>query len=124
MIMSGSFLPSLWSSTNHSLLGSKEPALLCNHVDFGQFHLSGYRVLSNDAGRCKRFYFLFFLPTNTPFLPHANRVSLAAFFDLFVSPQPARALSASSIRCGPPNISSVTIDHDELCDLPAGRRVA
>src|SRR5271156_1832970 len=66
MIMSGSFLPSLWSSTNHSLLGSKEPALLCNHVDFGQFHLSGYRVLSNDAGRFKRFYFLFFLPRTHP----------------------------------------------------------
>jgi hypothetical protein len=31
---------------------------------------------------------------------------------------------ASSIRCCPPNISSVTIDHDELCDLPGGRRVA
>jgi hypothetical protein len=33
MIMFGSFLPSLWSSTNHSLLGSKEPTLLCNQVD-------------------------------------------------------------------------------------------
>jgi hypothetical protein len=27
-----SILPSPWSSTNHSLLGSKESALLCNHV--------------------------------------------------------------------------------------------
>src|SRR5271170_6752003 len=27
----GSFLPSQWSSTNHSVLGSKEPTLLCNH---------------------------------------------------------------------------------------------
>src|SRR5580700_2100980 len=33
MIMFGSFLPSLWSSTNHSLLGSKEPTLLCNHLN-------------------------------------------------------------------------------------------
>jgi len=33
MIMFGSFLPSLWSSTNHSLLGSKEPTLLCNQVE-------------------------------------------------------------------------------------------
>jgi hypothetical protein len=33
--MSGSSLPSTWFSTNHSLLGSKEPALLCNQVDFG-----------------------------------------------------------------------------------------
>src|ERR1700677_3768696 len=30
----GSFLPSPWSSTNHSVLGSKEPALLCNHFYF------------------------------------------------------------------------------------------
>jgi hypothetical protein len=86
--------------------------------------MSGNGVISNDADRFKRFYFVFFLSTNTPFLPHANRVSLAAFFYLFVSPQPARAGSASSIRCGPPNISSVTNDHDELCDLPVGRRVA
>jgi hypothetical protein len=44
MIMSGSFLPSPWSSTNHSLLGSKEPALLCNHMVLGGFHLSGFGV--------------------------------------------------------------------------------
>jgi len=31
--MFGSFLPNLWSSTNQSLLGSKEPTLLCNHLD-------------------------------------------------------------------------------------------
>jgi hypothetical protein len=36
----------------------------------------------------------------------------------------ARPISASSIRFCLPNISSVTIDHDELCDLPVGRRVA
>jgi hypothetical protein len=42
--MSGSFLPSPWFSTNHSLLGSKEPALLCNDVDLLEFHLSDYRV--------------------------------------------------------------------------------
>src|SRR5260370_22162012 len=32
-IMFGSFLPSLWSSSNQSLLGSREPTLLCNQVD-------------------------------------------------------------------------------------------
>jgi hypothetical protein len=32
-ILFGSFLPSLWSSSNHSLLGSREPTLLCNHVE-------------------------------------------------------------------------------------------
>ena|SRR5215469_13667277 len=31
--MFGSFLPSPWSSTNHSLLRSKEPTLLCNQID-------------------------------------------------------------------------------------------
>src|SRR5258707_5808818 len=31
-ILFGSFLPSLWSSSNHSLLGSREPTLLCNQV--------------------------------------------------------------------------------------------
>src|SRR3974390_839742 len=30
--MFGSFLPSLWSLSNHSLLGFEEPTLLCNHV--------------------------------------------------------------------------------------------
>ena len=40
------------------------------------------------------------------------------------SPLTARAGSASSIRGCPPNISSVTIDHDELCELPVGRRVS
>jgi hypothetical protein len=44
--------------------------------------MSGNRVISKDAGRFKRFYFVFFLSTNTPFLPHANRVSLAALFHL------------------------------------------
>src|ERR1700686_660387 len=30
--MFGSFLPSLWSSSNQSLLGSREPTLLCNQA--------------------------------------------------------------------------------------------
>ena len=46
------------------------------------FYLSGYGVISNDADRFKRFYFLFFLSTNTPFPWHANRVSVAALFHL------------------------------------------
>jgi hypothetical protein len=65
----------------------------------------------------------FFCSLNTPSLWHADRVSVAALFHL-CHPQLARAGSASSIRCCPPNIASVTIDHDELCDLPVGRRVA
>src|SRR5260370_1723383 len=31
--MFGSFLPNLWSSTNQSLLASREPTLLCNHLE-------------------------------------------------------------------------------------------
>src|ERR1700730_17143383 len=48
MIMFGSFLPSLWSSTNHSLLGSKEPTLLCNQVEFD---FSLYRTKQELAAR-------------------------------------------------------------------------
>src|SRR6202453_4632426 len=120
--MSGSFLPSLWSSTNHSLLGSQEPALLCNHVVLLRFHLSGYGVISNDAGRFKRFYSYFFCPR--AHLPHGTRIA-SPWLPCFTCVTPTRSgRFASSIRCGPPNISSVTIDHDELCDLPLGRRVA
>src|SRR5580704_11423334 len=82
MIMFGSFLPSLWSSTNHSLLGSKEPTLLCNHLVLAGFHFSGLGVVSNDADRFKRFCFLFFLSTNTPSPRHADRVSVLAVFHL------------------------------------------
>jgi hypothetical protein len=85
--------------------------------------MSGYRVISNDADRFKRFYFLFFLPTNTPLPWHASRVSVTVLFFHRVT-LTARPISSSSIRFCLPNISSVTIDHDELCDLPVGRRVA
>jgi len=34
MIMFGSFLPSLWSLSNQSLLGLREPTLLCDQVCF------------------------------------------------------------------------------------------
>src|ERR1700677_520305 len=50
--MSGSFLPSSWFSTNHSLLGSQEPALLCNHVPIREFLMSGnatYQELRGDS---------------------------------------------------------------------------
>jgi len=33
--MFGSFLPSLWSSSNRSLLEFKEPTSLCNHSSNG-----------------------------------------------------------------------------------------
>src|SRR5215472_11628782 len=37
--MSDSFLPSLWSLSNQSLLGSRESALLCNQVGIGAHRL-------------------------------------------------------------------------------------
>jgi hypothetical protein len=90
----------------------------------GQWVLvSDYGVISNDAGRFKRFYFLFFLPTNTPLPWHASCVSVIVLFLRCVT-LTARPMSASSIRFCLPNISSATIDHDALCDFPEGRRVA
>src|ERR1700678_1460572 len=88
------------------------------HVVLLRFHLSGYGVISNDAGRFKRFYSYFFCPR--AHLPHGTRIA-SPWLPFFTCVPPTRSgRFASSIRCGPPNISSVTIDHDELCDLPGG----
>jgi hypothetical protein len=94
-----------------------------NLTESALLEMSGYGVISNDAGRFKRFYFLFFLPTNTPLPRHASCVSVTVLFFHPVT-LTARPISSSSIRFCLPNISSVTIDHDELCDLPVGRRIA
>src|SRR5215469_450550 len=54
--MFGSFLPSLWSLRNHSLLGSEEPTLLCNHIGTGN-HMNGLALFgpsSHGAGRMLR----------------------------------------------------------------------
>src|ERR1700726_286153 len=40
--MFGSFLPSLWSSSNQSLLGSREPTLLCNQVPQNGFNAANH----------------------------------------------------------------------------------
>src|SRR5260370_42641812 len=48
--MFGSFLPSLWSSSNQSLLGSREPTLLCNHVEYELRQMSDGANLVADAG--------------------------------------------------------------------------
>src|SRR5260221_9284240 len=53
-ILFGSFLPSLWSSNNQSLLGSREPTSLCNHVEslIGTCPVSAVnRDLSQTCGR-------------------------------------------------------------------------
>src|SRR5271168_5418372 len=88
-----------------------------------ELHMYDNGVISNDADRFKRFYLRFFCPP--AHLSHGTRItSLWPYCVSLASRQLARAVSASSIRCCPPNISSVTIDHDELCELPVGRRVA
>jgi DNA-binding CsgD family transcriptional regulator len=53
--MFGSFLPSQWFSTNHSLLGSKEPTLLCNQVTYWNFTFPVIRAGSN--GRCNTIWY-------------------------------------------------------------------
>jgi len=52
------------------------------------------------------------------------RLSLPLLFFCVTLTCSARLLS--STQCCPPNISSITIDHDELFELPpvSGRRVA
>jgi len=80
-------------------------------------HLSGKRV-SLTTPTVQGVLFVFFLRTNIPFPRRTNRVSVAAWFHVCHLTSSGR--SASSIRCCPPNISSVTIDHDELCELPVG----
>src|SRR5450631_2314428 len=89
-------------------------------------HFSCYRVyqdLSLTTPTVSRDFISYF-SVHEHTLPMARESRLGGYVVSPVSPQLARAVFASSIRCCPPNISSVTIDHDELCDLPVGRRVA
>src|ERR1035441_2649353 len=55
-ILFGSFLPSLWSSNNHSLLGSREPTLLCNQIPgyYSGKRLSGIRPKSGGRQPLRR----------------------------------------------------------------------
>src|SRR5258708_25140203 len=53
--MFGSFLPSLWSSSNHSLLGLREPTLLCNHVP-SRCDVANQEVCSRLSGDCRVTY--------------------------------------------------------------------
>ena len=88
----------------------------------------GKRGISNDAGRVKSFFMFFLLPLtefeHTSSSTHELRLLLLLLFICVTLTCSARLLS--SIQCCPPNISSITIDHDELFELPpvSGRRVA
>jgi len=68
--------------------------------------------------------FIHIFSLNEHTFPAARESRLGGCVVSPASPLTARAGSASSLRCCPPNISSVTIDQDELCELPVGRRAA
>ena len=85
----------------------------------------GKRGISNDVGRVKS-VFCSFLPKlgHTSRSAHEVRLFLPLLFIGVTLTGSARL--RSSTQCCPPNISSITIDHDELFELPIakGRRVA
>src|ERR1700685_2432266 len=78
-------------------------------------HLSGYGVISNEAGRCKSFSYAHWSDRAHWFVG-ARTASVSASVGLrhpqLLSP------SHSSTRCCPPVISSIINDHDEFFDLP------
>ena len=108
---------------------------MCKWAPLQMWHSHSYvrpvlvkRRISNDAGRVKSF-FKFFLLLLTEFAhtsssTHELRLFLLLPFICVTLTCPARL--RSSTQCCPPNISSITIDHDELFELPRpqGRRVA
>ena len=79
------------------------------------------RRISNDAGRVKSFLGLFLLLiiefVHTSSSTHELRLFLSLLFICVTLTCPARL--RSSTQCCPPNISSITIDHDELFELSA-----
>src|ERR1700687_1486693 len=95
----------------------EEPANAFRHED-----------ISNDAGRVKSLFEFFLLPltefAHTSSSTHEPRLFLLLLFICVTLTCSARFLS--STQCCPPNISSITIDHDELFELPRlqGRQVA
>src|SRR5260221_3208792 len=85
--------------------------------------MPGKRGISNDAGRVKSFLgFFFCLSLNFEHTSSSTR-ELRLFLPLlFICVAlTCSARLRSSTQCCPPNISSVTIDHDELFDLPLSR---
>ena len=84
----------------------------------------GKRGISNEAGRVKS-VFSSFLPKLGHTSPSAHEVRLFLPLLFIGVTLICSARLRSSTQCCPPNISSITIDHDELCELPIpkGRRV-
>jgi hypothetical protein len=84
------------------------------------------RAISNDVGGVKSFLGSFLLliikVAQTSASTHEWRPFLTLLFICVTRTCSARL--GSSARCCPPAISSITIDHDELFELPVGRQVA
>src|SRR3974377_811884 len=77
--MFGFFLPSAWSSmTNQVYSGPGSRRCLCNQVRVST-DLGGYRVISNDAGRCKSFCCTLLLASSTLLRGRRNCVSFWTF---------------------------------------------
>jgi hypothetical protein len=85
----------------------------------------GKRGISNDVGRVKN-VFSSFLPRLGDTSPSAHGVRLFLPLPFIGVTLTCSARLRSSTQCCPPNISSITIDHDELFELPIpkGRRIA
>jgi hypothetical protein len=89
-----------------------------------RFALSRFRYISNDAGRVKSFLLRIFYRSRTP---QPLRILRSCPADdspqlpIFIHVQPTSLGPVSFHRFGvaPPNISSVTMDHDDLFKLPA-----
>src|SRR4029077_15812943 len=91
--------------------------MLLPFIRFGAFcQLYGKRVISNEAGRCKSFSYVYF-PDRTH-VPVGARIVSVSGASVHLRHPNLLSLLRSSTWCCPPVISSITIDHDEFFDLP------
>src|SRR5499427_5695337 len=91
--------------------------------------MPGKSGISNEAGRCQEVSSSFFAslnlfssPSSTPVRSRRSALSLVGSFSVVdrcsVFTLLAQPRIPSSLRCGPPNISSILTDHDEVFELP------
>lgn len=77
--------------------------------------------MSNEVGRVKSGSAAFLLFLQTPLPKRSNRFCSehwARVSVLFCAPTTCSIRFASSLGCGPPNMSAVTYDHDDFFELP------
>src|SRR6201986_617140 len=78
----------------------------------------GKRGFSNEVGRWQEIFLRCWPPADT----RVQRFVFCSRWDRWpalCSPHRLGFRAAASLRCCPPTISSVTTDHDELCELPS-----